>query len=174
MLNLAAAPQQCIYSLFTKQKMNSRKNEQQGGRGWVGRAIGRSVWMWVYTRAHVCVFSHAYAAAMSVLYFHMWECLCCEMIQDQVSVSAVKCALEGGSERNGVIFSLASMQWDSTLQGLAASQTPLLPRKRAAAWHPRGATQFNCFWPFSVAGAKLSVSHITKLKRSTAQNSTRP
>lgn len=154
--------------------IHQAKNEQQGGRGWMGHAVGRSVWMWVYTNAHVCAFSHACAAAMSLLYFHMWECLCCEMIQDQVSVSAVKCALEGGSERNGVIFSLASMQWDSTLQGLAASQTPLLPRKRAAAWHPRGATQFNCFWPFSVAGAKLSVSHITKLKCSTAQNSTHP
>lgn len=66
--------------------------------------------------------------------------------------------------RNGGIFRLASMRWDSTLQGLAASQTPLLPRKHAAAWHPRGATQFNRFWPFSVAGAKLSVTHITELK----------
>ena len=53
-----------------------------------------------------------------------------------------------GSERNGCIFRLASMRWDSTLQGLAASRTTLLPRKHAAAWHPRGATQFDSFWPF--------------------------
>lgn len=44
---------------------------------------------------------------------------------------------------------LALMLRDSTLQGLAASQTPLLPRKQAAAEHPRGATQFIHFWPFS-------------------------
>lgn len=34
------------------------------------------------------------------------------------------------------------------LQVLVPSQTPLLPRKRAAAEHPRGASGFNSFWPF--------------------------
>lgn len=65
-----------------------------------------------------------------------------------------------GSERNGYIFRLASMWWDSTLQGLAASQTPLLPRKHAAACHWRGATQFNHVW--------LSVAHITEVECYTA------
>lgn len=85
----------------------------------------------------------------------MCACLNAKFMYNQVSISAVKwVCLHNGEccEKNGCIFRLASMQWDSTLQGLAASQTPLLPWKRAAAWHPRGATQFNHFWPFSVAG----------------------
>lgn len=65
-----------------------------------------------------------------------------------------------GSERNEYIFRLASMRWDSTLQGLAASQTPLLPRKHAAACHWRGATQFNHVW--------LSVAHTTEVEYYTA------
>ena len=69
--------------------------------------------------------------------------LCCESMYDGVSDKSV---CMRGSTRDGCIFRLALMRWDSTLQGLADSQTPLLPRKHAAAWHRKGATQFNCFW----------------------------
>lgn len=67
-----------------------------------------------------------------------------------LSVSAVKWVYVYEREwvREMCIFRLASMRWDSTLQGLAACQTPLLPRKHTAAWLSREVTQLNCFWPF--------------------------
>lgn len=42
------------------------------------------------------------------------------------------------------------------LQVLVPSQTPLLPRKRAAAEHPRGASGFS-FWPFFLCEADTSM-----------------
>lgn len=117
--------------------------------------LGKAGWdSHMSLHVYVCVFSAPHTCANSQDYMSICGHACV------VNLCTIKClplcvwvewggAGGGGSgERNGCIFRLASMRWDSTLQGLASSQTPLLPRKHAAAWHPRGATQFNRFWPF--------------------------
>lgn len=137
--------------------------------------LGKAGWdSHMSLHAYVCVFSAPHTCANSQDYMSICGHACV------VNLCTIKClplcvwvewggAGGGGSgERNGCIFRLASMRWDSTLQGLASSQTPLLPRKHAAAWHPRGATQFNRFWPFFWRWGERSVAHITEIKYCTA------
>lgn len=127
-------------------------------RGWMSCVlfIHVSLHVFVYSPPHTHIYTHTCSGQLVLFCVSICGHACVVNVSTSKCLSFTQtsvCVWEAASVRNGCIFRLLSMQWDSTLQALAASQTPLLPRKHAAAWQLRGATQFNRFWPFSDAGA---------------------